>query len=317
MTSPILSRRAGLLGAAALSALPRTVRAAAPMAGRQAPGFHRIRVGRFEVTALLDGTLELGLEVFPAVGTEASALLERAFRPQGPVLAHVNAYAINTGERLYLIDTGTQPGFAPTVALLPEALAAAGIQPAQVDAVIATHLHPDHVGGLVRDGRAVYPNAELIVPEVEAGFWLAPDALSRAPAEVRPFFEIAQASVAPYAGRMRRLAPGAAPAPGIESVAMPGHTPGHTGYLVTDGGPSLLIWGDVIHAAPLQLPRPAVSVAFDVDGALAAATRARALDRAVGERLMVAGMHMPFPGFGHILREGAGYAFVPLPFMPL
>lgn len=315
-------RRTLLAGMAAATLAPAlaaggVARAAAPLADRQSPGFHRMRLGRYEVTALLDGTLELELNLFPAAGAEAGALLARAFRRDGPVLAHVNAYAINTGDRLILVDAGTVQGYAPTLAKLPEALAAAGMEPGQVDTLLITHLHPDHVGGAVRDGRALFPNAEMVIPEAEAAFWLAPDALSRAPAEVKPFFELAAASVAAYGNRVRRLAPGASPAPGIESLALPGHTPGHTGYVVSDGGEALLIWGDVVHAAPLQLPRPAISVAFDVDGTLAATTRARILDRAASERLLVAGMHMPFPGFGGIVRDGEGYAFVPTPFIPL
>ncbi len=315
------TRRAALATAAATLAvaiLPATTaRAAAPLANRQAPGFQRFRVGRYEVTALLDGTFTLDLAAFPNAGADAPALLSRAFVPNAPLSGVVTAFAVNTGDRLYLVDCGTNAGFAPTLAKLPEALSAAGLDPATVDALLMTHLHADHVGGAARDGRAVFPNAEMVVPEAEAAFWLDPATLANASEMMRPFVQVAQASVAPYASRLRRIAPGARVAPGIEAVALPGHTAGHTGYLLSEGGQSLLLWGDVVHAAALQLPRPAITFAFDVDGAAAAATRARALDRAASERLMIGGVHMPFPGVGHIARDGAGYTFVPAPFLPL
>lgn len=309
----------GLGGLAALSASPSPASARAPLAGRQVPGVQRRRVGAFEVTALLDGHLDLDPALFPKAGPDAAKLLDAAFRPAGPIRTPVNAYAINTGERLILVDAGTGRGYAPTLGGLPDALAAAGIDPAQVDTVLATHLHVDHVGGLVRDGRAVFPDAELLIPQAEAEFWLDPAALSRAPAAMQPFFRLAQDACAPYAARTRRFGPGEARiAPGIEAVAEPGHTPGHTGYVVSDGGERLWLWGDVVHAAALQFPRPELGISFDVDGDAAAATRRRAFDRAASERTLVAGAHLPFPGFGHVERDGAGrYAFVPAPFLPL
>lgn len=316
MTYTDISRRAALGGMIA-AALPGVAHAATPKAGRQAPGFSRLRVGGFEVTALYDGTVRLGLNLFPELGAEAPVLMQRAFAPPGPLIAPVNAYAVNTGERLYLVDCGGPPGFVATMAHLPDALTAAGIAPEAVDALIVTHLHPDHAGGASRDGRAFFPNAELIVPEAEAAFWLDPSSPATAPAAVRPFFPMVSGFIGPYGQRTRRLAAGASPAPGIEQVSIPGHTPGHTGYLIADGGQSLLIWGDVTHAPQLQLPRPDVSVAFDFDPALAARSRSRVLDQVATDRALVAGAHLPFPGIGYVKREGAGFAFVPAPYGPI
>jgi glyoxylase-like metal-dependent hydrolase (beta-lactamase superfamily II) len=249
---------------------------------------------------------------------EAAALAAADFRPAGPLRTPVNAFAVNTGERLILVDAGTNPGFAPGLALLPEALAAAGLAPEMVDAVLLTHLHPDHAGGLVRGGRRTFPNAELLVPEVEAAFWLDPATAAAAPAEARPFFELAAAVLAAYGDRVRRLPASAGEVmPGIEATPLPGHTPGHTGYLLGDGPDRLWVWGDVVHAAALQFPKPAATLVFDVDRPAAAATRQRAFDRAAADRLLVAGMHLPFPGLGHVARASEGYRFAPAPWLPL
>jgi glyoxylase-like metal-dependent hydrolase (beta-lactamase superfamily II) len=227
---------------------------------------------------------------------------------------------VNTGERLYLVDAGTAPGFAPGLALLPEALAAAGLNPARVDMVVLTHLHVDHAGGLVRDGEPMFPNAQVVVADAEAAFWLDEAREAQAPDDAKPYFAIAQASLAPYGDRVTRLSPGAAGAvPGLEVTPLPGHTPGHTGYVVGEGADRLWLWGDVVHAASLQFARPDATLAFDVDPAGAAGSRRLALDRAAGDRLLVAGAHLPFPGLGHVARGpgGDGYRFVPAPWQPL
>lgn len=321
----LCTRRQAIVAATGGSAFAgifcRSATAAAPPTGIQAPGVHRFRVGRFEVTALLDGHLDLGLELFPGARAEAVELLGKAFlSSSGPVRTSVNAFAVNTGDRLYLIDAGTNAGYLPTLGKLLTTFAAANIVPTQVDMLLVTHLHPDHVGGASRDGDALFSSAELVVPEADAAFWLDPATEARAPAELKPLFGIAHDASAPYAasGRLRRLDTATRTvAPGIEAVPLPGHTPGHSGYLIRDSGEALLIWGDVVHAAALQLPRPETAIVFDVDQSVAVQTRQRILDQVASERMRVAGMHLPFPGVGHIAKDGQGYAFVPDPFLPL
>ena len=316
----LLSGAATALAAAVAPGLARSAAAAVPPAGAQAPGYYRLRVGGLEVTALLDGHLEIPPAMFSLPAADAAELLRAAFRPDGPIRTPVNAFAVNTGERLYLVDSGTAGGFAPGVAHLPEALAAAGLPPEAVDAVILTHLHVDHAGGLVRDGKAVYPNAQIVVADAEAAFWLDEAIEAKAPDEAKPFFAIAQASLAPYGDRVTRLSQGTAEAaPGFEVTPLPGHTPGHTGYVIGQGTDRLWLWGDIVHSAALQFPRPEATIAFDTDRAAAAASRGLAFDRAANERLLVAGVHLPFPGLGYVTRgaDGQGYRFVPAPWLPL
>jgi glyoxylase-like metal-dependent hydrolase (beta-lactamase superfamily II) len=314
----LVSGTAAAMAAATLPGLIDTARAAAPPAGTQAPGYYRVRVGGLEVTALLDGHLEIPPAMFSLPPAEATELLRAGFRPDGPIRTPVNAFAVNTGEKLYLIDAGTAAGFAPGLAKLSEALAAADILPEAVDAVILTHLHVDHAGGLVRDGQPVYPNAQIVLADAEAAFWLDETIAAQAPDDAKPFFAMAQASLAPYGDRVTRLGPAASEAvPGIEATPLPGHTPGHTGYVVGQNADRLWLWGDVVHAAALQFARPEATIAFDTDPAGAAASRKRAFDRAAGERLLVAGVHLPFPGLGYVDRAGDGYRFVPAPWQPL
>lgn len=315
----VISRR-DFMGLAATAAaaplLVRSVLAAAPQAGRQVPGVHRLRVGQAEITAINDGYLEFAPEVFPtASAEEINELLAAAFRPAGPWRGAVNAYAVNTGERLVLIDSGTATAFGPTLGKLPENLAAAGIDPAAVDVVLLTHMHPDHINGIVTgDGTAAFPNAELVVHQADWDFWTDESRTNAAPEAMRPFFLGAQKAVAPYAGRIRRVqGDGTEVAPGITLVELPGHTPGHCGFRVASDGAQMLIWGDIIHAPVLQFARPEWTVAFDVDAQTARATRARTLDMVAADRILVAGMHLDFPGFGHVVRDGDAYAFVPAP----
>jgi glyoxylase-like metal-dependent hydrolase (beta-lactamase superfamily II) len=281
-------------------------------AERQSPAFYRRRVGRFEVTALLDGRVDLPLALFVDATAEASTLLERAFLPaNGPVPIPVNAFAVNDGRRVLLIDAGTGTAMGSDLGQIPARLADAGLPPASVDAVLLTHLHPDHVAGLLGPGgTAAFPNAEVIVAEAEAAFWSDSETAARAPEAMRPLIDIARDALAPYAGRVRRIIPGSEVAAGVQSVALAGHTPGHLGYLLSDGPETLLIWGDVIHASALQFARPGWGIGFDVDRAAATATRRRVLDQAAADRLLIAGMHLPFPGFGRVGRADGGFAFV-------
>lgn len=304
----LLGGAAAVAAYAALPALPAL--SAAPKSGAT-PGFFRHSIGDVEVTALLDGAFPFEAKMFPAATPEEMARVTALAYSPNPPISHVNCYAVNTGDKLYLVDTGTGTLFGPDLGKVAKNLAAAGIQPEQVDSILLTHLHPDHFGGATKDGQAVFPKAELVYTETDGAFWLSEEMQAKAPKDFQPFFTMARASVAPYASRTRKIGVSGQVAPGIEAVSLPGHTVGHIGYLVGTGANRLLIWGDVVHNAALQFQKLEWGIAFDTDQAQANATRKRTFDMAATDRILVAGMHLPFPGIGYVAREGERYSFQP------
>lgn len=290
--------------------------AAAPLAQTNPPGFYRIMLGRFEVTALSDGTVP-GFELHKLLtntSPETTGLaLEREFL-RDPVEGSVNAFLINTGAKLVLVDAGAGGLFGPTLGRLPDSLRASGYRPEQVDAVIVTHMHPDHVGGLMAAGRIAFPNATVYADRREAAFWLSQANMDAAPEANKGFFKGAMASVNPYvqAGKFKAFDDGAELAPGIRVRSTPGHTAGHSFVVVESEGQKLVLWGDLIHAAAVQFPHPEVTIAFDSDSAAAAAQRWKAFAEAAREGYLVGAAHISFPGLGRVRAEGAAYRWVPV-----
>jgi glyoxylase-like metal-dependent hydrolase (beta-lactamase superfamily II) len=302
------------LGGALLSASPAMARA--PFAGAQAPGVYRTKVGAFEVTVLSDGWVPLKPEMFSGDADGAAKLLERAFLPKDAIPTAVNEWLVNTGDKLVLVDAGTSNVFAPTLGRMPKNLAAAGIDPAAVDAVILTHLHPDHVAGvLTTDKKIAFPNATVHVHEAEYGFWTSQETYAKAPDNFKPFFDMARNAIKPYvdAGKVTMFKGNVELLPGVSVMLAPGHTVGHTTVRVLSQGSALLIWGDIVHNAAIQFPEPDRALAFDTDQAMAIASRKAVFDMAAHDRLMIAGSHLPFPGLGHVAKASAGYAYVPVP----
>ncbi|MGE0699457.1 MAG: MBL fold metallo-hydrolase [Hyphomicrobiaceae bacterium] len=280
--------------------------------GQIAPVYHR-RIGDFIVTAVSDGTLERTHEMMHGVTeTEAKQRLAAACRTS--FVLSVNAFVVRRGDRVVLIETGSGNYLGASAGHLMANLSAAGVAPGDISTILLTHMHPDHSAGLTDmvSGRANYPNAELVCHEAEPRHWLRDDAaMSRGTErEKRLMFQQAREQTAPYLGRLRTFTDGEV-LPGITALPFPGHTPGHTGYLIESGGERLLVWGDIVHMPEVQVPRPEVAMVVDTDPAAAAATRRRAFDLAASERLLVTGMHLHFPGFSHIVRDGAGYRLVP------
>lgn len=274
-------------------------------------GFHHLQVGDITVTTLNDGILQASSEALAGIAVDdADAMLRERFRAV-PLKITVNAFLLRDGDRLTLVDTGTGSLVGPTLGLLPQRLAMIGVEPEQISTVLMTHMHIDHLGGLAdQTGDALFPNAELVMHENEAAFWFDEANEAKAPEARRSSFALARRMAAPYRERTR-LARGGEVIPGVTIEPLPGHTPGHSGYLVQSGDDALLIWGDVVHVPAIQFVRPDVGMVFDTDLDAARTTRARVFDMVATDRLRVAGMHLDFPTFAHLERRGDGYAVVP------
>lgn len=291
---------------------PSLAAAGAADAEQQVAGVYRFDVGRFRVTALSDGTLPLDLHpLLKGISAkQIDALLRRGFAAN-PLETSINAYVIDTGSRLVLVDTGAGELFGAVGGKLPESLAAAGFRPEQISDVLITHIHTDHSGGLARGGRMLFPNATVHVGQADVDFFLDRGNLDKG---LKPkHLEEALKTVGPYqkAGKVRTFSSRAEVLPGITAIPTPGHTPGHSFYRVESEGQSIDFWGDIMHVGLIQFPRPEVTIAFDVDQDAARAQRLLQFERAAGERRLSAVAHLPFPGIGHIRREAGQYEWVP------
>lgn len=309
------SRFAGacIVLAAALLAYA-SVHAAAPPVKTQAPGYYRMMLGDFEITALSDGTLPLEVTklLTNTTPTRVSELLKRSFLAD-PVETSVNAYLVNTGTKLVLIDAGSGKLFGPTLGNLVANLKASGYQPEQVDEIYITHMHADHVGGLMADDKLAFPNAVVRADRRDAEYWLSQANLDAAPDDAKGFFRGAMASLNPYvaAGRFKPFDGAGELVPGIAAVPTYGHTRGHTIYMVESRGRKLAVLGDLMHVAAVQFPNPAVTIAFDTDPRAAAAQRRKVYADGAKQQFWLAVAHLPFPGIGHIRADGQGYVYVP------
>lgn len=288
---------------------------ATSFAGAQAHGIYRLKVGAFEVTILSDGNLPFQAELFTGDPARAQKLLEDAFVPKQNPTTSVNAWLVNTGNKLILVDTGASTHFGPTLGRLPHNLAAAGVHPDAIDAVVITHMHPDHVPGLVSsDKKILFKNATVHVGADEYGFWTSDDIYAKAPDGAKPFFDLARMAIKPYAeaGKVQTYKDGSEILSGLTAASAPGHTVGHSMIRVSSAGRDLLIWGDIVHSAALQFAEPDRSIAYDIDPAMAIASRKKVFDMVTTDRLLFAGAHLPFPGLGNTVKSGTGYTYVPL-----
>ena len=270
----------------------------------------RKQIGDITVTALSDGVLAAPLDV--VLGVERAEIERLAGRKPGePLAIAVNAFLLERAGKWALVDTGSGNSMGPTLGKLPQNLRALGVAPERIETIFLTHLHPDHSNGLVDDGgNAIYPNAEVVLHETEAAFWLDRDEASGATERIRRNIAKTKVTTAPYRARMRTVRDGEA-VPGVSALLLAGHTPGHTGWLIQSGRDSLLIWGDLVHLAAIQIARPDTGLVYDVDPQAACATRRRMFDRVAADKLAIAGAHLDFPGFGSIVRKGSGFAFEP------
>lgn len=308
---------ASLAAAPGVSLISQQVAAGSVTAPTVPPVFHRFSLGTARVIVLLDGHLPLGAQLFTAFdeGKAQAALEQGLHRMTAEGLnIPVNGYLVEQGDRKTLLDAGTSTLLGPNLGGLGAALAATGVTPDQITTVLLTHMHPDHSGGLVTsEGQAVFANAELVVSRSEWEFWHDDAIMASVPESSRGFFQMARGTVAPYADRLRLFEGETEVAKGFVAVPLPGHTPGHSGYVLDGGTEQLLFWGDTVHSTALQFAYPDWTIAFDTDPAMTAATRRKMMDRAVADDLLLTGSHIDFPGLGRVLRQGEAYAYQPAP----
>lgn len=314
MTNQTIRLSLAVLALASLTLTATPGFAAAPLQTTSAPGYYRIMVGAYEVTALSDGTVDLPVDqLLTNITPEAVKADLAASFESSPLETSDNAFLINTGDKLILVDSGAGALFGPTLGKLLTNLEASGYRPDQIDEVLVTHMHPDHIGGLAANGKAAFPNAIVHAAKADADYWLSQANLDAAPDAQKGFFQGAIASFQPYvdAARLQTFDAPTEFAPGVHSVALPGHTAGHSGYLVESEGQSLLIWGDVVHVEAVQFAHPEVTIAFDSDASQAASERGKEFADVAAQGSLIAGAHLPFPGLGHVRKQGDAYEWVP------
>ncbi|MBY8932965.1 MBL fold metallo-hydrolase [Pseudomonas fluorescens] len=295
--------------------------AQAPQQGTQAPGYFRLALGDYEVTALFDGYNDLSPKLLQGMSQgQIRALLARRSIESPGVQTAFNAFLVNTGKQLILVDSGAGQCIGATAGQLLANMRAAGYQPEQVDTILLTHLHLDHVCGLVdAQKQALFTNATVYAAKAEADYWLDPTALAKAPAGAKEFFKIAQDSTAAYvaAGRFKTFAAGQSPLPGlVEATLEAGHTPGSTTYRFTSQNQSIVFMGDLVHNLAVQFEHPEVSIGFDVNSAQAINARQAVFSAAVASKTWVTAAHLPFPGIGHITAQGKHFQWVPVEYGP-
>ncbi|SDH33583.1 Glyoxylase, beta-lactamase superfamily II [Bradyrhizobium sp. Rc2d] len=327
-----LNRRHLLAGAAALSAAavtglgPTTANASVQPAGTQAPGFYRYKVGSYECTSINDGARTFPMPekfVVNIPKDEALAAGEAAYMPKGMVTVPFNPQLINTGSKLVLIDTGNgvanlEPSKGAVGRTLQN-LQAAGVDPKNIDVVLLSHLHPDHTNGLrLADGTLAFPNAEIMVPGKDWEFWTSEDNVAKAESNpmMKNYFANVKKTFAGLESKVTKYEWGKEVAPGITSIATPGHTPGHTSFAVASGDAKVLIQSDVTNIPEFFLRNPDWHVMFDADPAMAQTTRHKFYDMAAAEKATVIGFHFTFPSVGHVVKDGAKYRLIPSAWNP-
>lgn len=307
--------RAASIAAIALAALgpiaaPPVAQAQTALAKSQ-PGVHRMAIGNVEVIALSDGTVPLDTAVLMTDNaTEIKRLLEKSF-VQSPLQASVNAFLIKgIGDRLILVDAGTAELYGPSLNKLPAALNSIGYKPEQITDILVTHIHTDHTGGLMQGTTRAFPNAKVHVEKKEVDYWMSAAERAAARENQKVYFDQAALKFKPYvdSGQVvtfsgaTDLFPGLVPGGSLKSQPSPGHTPGHSFYVLESAGQKVLFIGDIVHVQEVQFPNPVVTIQFDVDPDAARAMRKQAFAEAALGRYLVAAPHLSFPGIGHIAR---------------
>jgi glyoxylase-like metal-dependent hydrolase (beta-lactamase superfamily II) len=295
--------------------LATSVFAASPQKKTPAPGFYRLMIGDIEVTALADGTFQMPVDKVLTNTTpdKVNKALMQSFR-SSPLPTSVNSFLINTGEKLVLIDAGTGTAFGPGTGAIVKNLRAAGYKPEEVDEIYITHLHLDHVAGLLQGDQMAFPNATVRADQHDLDYWLSADNAAKAPKDMKGFFDGAIAAFKPYqaAGRVKGFEGSTELVKGVKALENHGHTPGHTLYEVESQGKKLILLGDILHVEAVQFASPGTTIVYDADPKKASAQRNRVFKDLSKNGTMVGFAHVAFPGLGQIKAQGQGYHWVPL-----
>ena len=310
----ILRAGSTAVGAAALAPIATAPAIArAPQVVKAQPSFYRFKLGAIEITVISDGTLAFPAETLWGDRAEdARGLLTSTFQTPRPVGLQINTILVNTGGKLVLIDAGCGVDkFQKTTGGLLGNLAAAGYAPGDIDMILLTHAHFDHLWGISDHENAslVFPSAEFVASETEVAFWSDPELAGKLPPAQQP--RVTQANLKLASPQMRLIKGVAEVAPGVTTFDTPGHTPGHISVRISSGSEELLLAGDVVVNSAVSFLHPEWPFGFDIDAPLATRTRMAFLDRAAADKTLVGTYHLPFPGFGHVVREASGYRWLP------
>jgi glyoxylase-like metal-dependent hydrolase (beta-lactamase superfamily II) len=310
----LLRAGSAAVGGAALARTTSPALARAPQVGKQAqPGFYRFKLGTMEITVVSDGTLAFPAEtLWGDRADDARGLLTSTFQPSSPVGLQINTILVNTGDKLVLIDAGCGVDkFQKTTGGLLGNLAAAGYAPGDIDMILFTHAHFDHLWGISDHENAslLFPSAEFVASEAEVAFWSAPEWANKVSPALKPL--VTQANLKLASPRLRLIKAAAEVVPGVTTFDTAGHTPGHISVHISSGSEEMLLTGDVVVNSAVSFLHPEWPFGFDMDVPLATKSRMAFLDRAAADKTLVGSYHLPFPGFGHVVREGSAYRWLP------
>ena len=318
MTSNVSRRSLLALGAGfgATAVMGEGALAKAPKLGTQSPYWHRLNLGNDEVTVISDGPLALGDPKGTFTGVpedEMRKMLTDNFLSPTSIVLEQNSPIVNTGDKLVLFDSGlgSTKGFGPTTGRQQKSMKEAGIKPEDIDAVVFSHAHPDHVGGVVDDnGKPLFPNAQYYIAQSDLEFW-TDEGKNNGP--LKDFIAIARKNLLPVRDRIVFYKDGQEFLPGIQAMSTPGHTVGHTIFMITSEGKSLAYLADLTHHPILLLEKPRMEFSYDTDPKQAANSRVKMLDMLAANKIAVMAYHYPWPGVGHVVKTGEGFHYVPQP----